>query len=129
MSKTITPADIAARKSALIERGKAHKILSECADSRRRERAGDITILRATESAATGALRAEVASATGDGTTYVVTCDGPRDGRIRAFSCTCRDHRDRGSVCKHLLAVSHRYVAQKRDEYKLLADIEKLFDL
>ena len=42
---------------------------------------------------------------------------------------TARDHRDRGTVCKHLLAVSHRYVAQKRDEYKLLADVEKLFNL
>ena len=65
MSKTITPADIAARKSALIERGKAHRILSECAEPRRRDRADSLTVISAVESSSTGALRAEVQSSKG----------------------------------------------------------------
>lgn len=128
MGKPITAENIAARKSALIERGKAHRILSECADPRRRARSASLTVAKAVESAETGALRAEVASSKGD-STYTVTLDGPRDGRIRTFSCTCRDHNDRGAVCKHLLAVSHRYIEQKRAEYRLLLDVEKMFDL
>lgn len=126
MSKTITPADIAARKSALIERGKAHRILSECAEPRRRDRADSLTVISAVESSSTGALRAEVQSAKG-GKVYTVTFDPPKNGRIRGFSCNCRDHQGRGVVCKHMLAVSHRFVAQKRDEYKLLVDLERLF--
>ena len=126
MSKTITPASVAARKAALIERGKAHRILSECADSRRRERAGTLTVVSAIESEGTGALRAEVQSSSG-GKVYVVTFDPPKNGRVRGFNCNCRDHQGRGVVCKHMLAVSHRFVAQKRDEYALLRDIERRF--
>ena len=126
MSKTITPSDVAARKAALIERGKAHKILSECADPRRTARAESLTVVSAIESSSTGALRAEVQSSKG-GKVYTVTFDPPKNGRIRGFSCNCRDHQGRGVVCKHMIAVSHRFVAQKRDEYRLLVDLEKLF--
>ena len=126
MSKTITPADIQSRKAALIERGKAHKILSECAEPRRRDRADSLTVISAVESSSTGALRAEVQSAKG-GKVYTVTFDPPKNGRIRGFSCNCRDHQGRGVVCKHMLAVSHRFIAQKRNEYRFLREIESHF--
>jgi uncharacterized Zn finger protein len=126
MPKSITPADLTARKAALIERVKAHKILSDCADSRRVARAETLTVVSAIESARTGALRAEVQSSSG-GQVYTVTFDPPKNGRIRGFSCNCRDHQGRGVVCKHMLAVSHRFIAQKRDEYRFLREIESHF--
>ena len=126
MPKSITPADVAARKTALIERGKAHKILSDCADAGRAKRSASVTVVSAVESSSTGALRAEVQSSKG-GKVYTVTFDPPKNGRIRGFSCNCRDHQGRGVVCKHMLAVSHRFIAQKRNEYRFLREIESHF--
>jgi hypothetical protein len=123
----ITPELIEGRKSALIERGKAHRVLQAVACERRLGRAVGLDVTKARESAATGALWASVASESNEGISYVVEMDAPRDGRIRSFSCSCRDHRDRGVVCKHMLAVSLRFCDQKLIEYKLLTDVEKMF--
>jgi uncharacterized Zn finger protein len=127
MSKAaITVADIEQRKAALIERGKAVRIMLDAACGRRTERAASLTVVKAVESKETGAITATVQSAADDGT-YKVVIEGPERGRVRNLSCTCKDFRRNGRACKHLIAVGTRYVAARRDEYRLLQAMVQMF--
>lgn len=126
MSTTITLAEIEARKAALIERGKAVRIMLDAACGRRTERAATITVVKAVESKSTGAVTATVESASDD-TSYQVTIGGPDRGRTRSLSCTCKDFRRNGRACKHIIAVGVRYVAARRDEYRLLNAMVQMF--
>jgi len=127
MSKAITIAEIESRQATLIERGKAVRILLDGAESRRAQRAATVAVVKAVESKSTGAITATVESATSD-TVYNVVIEGPVRGRVRRMSCTCRDHQDRGMVCKHIIAVGERYIAARRDEYRLLKAMLAMFD-
>ncbi len=126
MSKAITIADIEQRQATLIERGKAVRIMLDGAESKRTQRAATVAVVKAVESKATGAITATVESATSD-TTYTVVIDGPVRGRVRRMSCTCRDHQDRGTVCKHIIAVGERFIGARRDEYRLLKAMKVMF--
>ena len=128
MSKAVTIADIEQRKAALIERGKAVRILVDTAQYSRIQRAVSITVVKAVESKTTGAITATVESATSD-KVYTVVIDGPVRGRVRSKSCTCRDHQDRGTTCKHIVAVGQRYITARRNEYRLLRDMAEMFGL
>ena len=128
MSKAITVADIEQRKATLIERGKAVRIMLDAADTRRTQRANLVSVVKAVESKATGAITATVESATSD-TTYTVTIDGPIRGRVRAMSCTCKDFDRNGRPCKHIIAVGARYVEARRNEYSLLREMAEMFGL
>jgi uncharacterized Zn finger protein len=128
MSKAITVADIEQRKATLIERGKAVRIMLDAADTRRTQRANLVSVVKAVESKATGAITATVESATTD-TTYTVTIDGPIRGRVRAMSCTCLDFDRNGRPCKHIIAVGARYVEARRNEYSLLREMAEMFGL
>ena len=127
MSKAITIADIEQRQAALIERGKAVRILLDGACGRRTERAATVAIAKAVESKSTGAITATVESATSD-KTYTVVIEGPVRGRVRRVSCTCKDFERNGRPCKHIVAVGQRYIGARRDEYRLLKAMVAMFD-
>ncbi len=127
MSKAITIADIEQRQAALIERGKAVRILLDGACGRRTERAATVAIAKAVESKSTGAIAATVESATSD-KTYTVVIEGPVRGRVRRVSCTCKDFERNGRPCKHIVAVGQRYIGARRDEYRLLKAMVAMFD-
>ena len=127
MSKAITIADIEQRQAALIERGKAVRILLDGACGRRTERAATVAIAKAVESKSTGAITATVESATSD-KTYTVVIEGPVRGRVRRVSCTCKDFERNGRPCKHIVAVGQRYIGARRDEYRLLKAMMAMFD-
>lgn len=127
MATTITIADIEARQATLVERGKAVRILVDTAQYNRIQRASTVTVVKAVESKSTGAITATVESATSD-KVYTVVIDGPVRGRVRSKSCTCRDHQDRGTTCKHIIAVGQRYIGARRDEYRLLQSLRAMFE-
>jgi len=128
MSAAITIEVIESRKASLIERGKAVRIMLDAAEFRRAERAVDLTVIKAVESKSTGAIKAAVQSAVSDAT-YQVIIDGPVRGRCRAVSCTCRDFDRNGRPCKHVIAVGSRYIAARREDYRLLNAMVEMFDL
>ena len=127
MSKARAIADIEQRQAALIERGKAVRILLDGACGRRTERAATVAIAKAVESKSTGAITATVESATSD-KTYTVVIEGPVRGRVRRVSCTCKDFERNGRPCKHIVAVGQRYIGARRDEYRLLKAMVAMFD-
>lgn len=128
MSKAITIADIEQRQEALVERGKAVRIMLDAACGRRTERAATVAVVKATESKSTGAVTATVESASSD-TTYTVVIDGPVRGRVRSMSCTCKDFNRNGRPCKHIVAVGQRYITARRNEYSLLREMVEMFGL
>ncbi len=116
-----TAAQIRRRIDGIITRGSAIRILVDCAEPRRRQRADTIEVVSAVETADTGQLNATVRSARDPGTRYAVVISGPVRGRIRSARCSCRDSK-KGHVCKHAIAVALRFIDRKREEYVLLRD-------
>lgn len=129
MSTAITIEDIERRKASLVERGKAVRIMLDAACSQRHLRAETIHVIKAVESKETGAITATVQSAVEGDDTYDVTIEGPERGRVRRISCSCRDFGRNQRACKHLIAVGHRYVTARRDEYRLLVEMARMFNL
>ena len=107
----------------IILRGTAAKILRDSAESKRADRASSVVVLSATENRESGALRAEVE---GSSSTYRVEVGDLRRGRYRAFRCECRDHQQRGTLCKHGVAVLDRFLKEKREDFLAAKRLERL---
>jgi uncharacterized Zn finger protein len=109
--------------NTIILRGTAAKILRDSAEEKRAGRAASVTVLNAVENRESGALRAEVE---GSSSTYRVEVGDLRRGRYRAFRCECADHTQRGTLCKHGVAVLDRFLAEKREDFKAVRRLERL---
>jgi hypothetical protein len=92
------------------ERVESAKTLLGLADSARKTRSADVTVVRASEKREKPLLDAVVESVETNTTTYRVRILLAVEGERGRFWCSCPDHRRHKHVCKHIAAVADRYI-------------------